>query len=676
MDPAEIRCALIESSRDSTVINMFRIFKILLFYPVTGCFSKEGAPFYAYDCEDPIGKPTMFSLVDSGECPLMQTTFEPGMPHPILVVQAADLVDTTLTHCDVTYSSTITRCGYNSLTYGSTRPDDGTRLVMSADECRKAYEQGEFIFYGVKIRMNKEKVGSTSIWLHGNSDLNGDCETESFSWKGQRYVKSYMQVQLKFRITQSQTQTTLSSDVIKLPGNVVCRKSDQSCQDGIEGTFMWKIQDDECREKFQRVYLGSADVYTSRDQSDESEIVIISDKHANRFAGFMSSGEVTICGHRLRKTQSEHLYYILDINLSDPPRIGHDKMTDIRQDVFLATSVGYSSFSTQLSAEASVTSIQREVCNIYRKQLKDKLVFIRHHPDGSFLEDWGFNKTRLDLAGSAMSAAQCRKVSVKIRSNSFCTQEIPVYHKDQPRFVDATSFQLKRNFTRTICSNVAPIMWKIGSRWWCSLPAIIECAEPRILDPTVSSIEKFGLTTDGIGLSIYTSSDMESYKERQIFNDNRGTIEASISYQQQYGDSNDTSWTSMVDGANFETVKERLRFEFYPHIAWMGDFGGMFVGVSFFIALMIFILQAGSRAFFIMKTEGFSWKLIGIAGETLMLLVMFPLELIKNIHRLGRDKIGNSGYKKTADDDSKSPIMEGKSRCDVEKPSFDISTMF
>jgi hypothetical protein len=118
---------------------------------------------------------------------------------------------------------------------------------------------------------------------------------------------------------------------------------------------------------------------------------------------------------------------------------------------------------------------------------------------------------------------KCQAVEVVPRQHTECTNEIPVTFNDTEVFVDPISLVIKNAAAPVRYNDIAPPRWKLGGKWYCSFPALRDCAEPAQLpvDPVkISDVNDLDL---GLGRSIYSKEQMEDFA---LFQDSQNTRRA------------------------------------------------------------------------------------------------------------------------------------------------------
>ncbi len=125
--------------------------------------------------------------------------------------------------------------------------------------------------------------------------------------------------------------------------------------------------------------------------------------------------------------------------------------------------------------------------------------------------------------GAMVYVTKCQTVEVVPRQHTECTNEIPVTFNDTEVFVDPISLVIKTAAAPVRCNDIAPPRWKLGGKWYCSFPALRDCAEPAQLPVDPVKISDVNVLDLGLGRSIHSKEQMEDFAR---FQDSQNTRKA------------------------------------------------------------------------------------------------------------------------------------------------------
>ena len=129
----------------------------------------------AYDCQH---QNTTYQTINSlapAQCPDPEHDYEEPRPQLLQLLQIDTKVPVKAHRCQLTISKKVTRCGFNSLTYGSLWPVWLKDYPLTPEECRGAVKQQAVHIEG---RLYKAEIGIPQqyrFFSQGQLDMNMDC---------------------------------------------------------------------------------------------------------------------------------------------------------------------------------------------------------------------------------------------------------------------------------------------------------------------------------------------------------------------------------------------------------------------------------------------------------------------------------------------------------------------
>jgi hypothetical protein len=105
-------------------------------------------------------------------------------------------------HCVVTYSKSVTRCGFGSITYQTIATVFETAVQIEPEACRIAANRGTIRVLGrlfdIKINIPKIEI----YFSQGNVDADGVCEAASFMSGGKAFTGAVESTSVIMRLKQ------------------------------------------------------------------------------------------------------------------------------------------------------------------------------------------------------------------------------------------------------------------------------------------------------------------------------------------------------------------------------------------------------------------------------------------------------------------------------------------
>jgi len=607
---------------------LFYFGSVLSLCPILTLGSHHDVSLVAYDCSGPPDFLTAIDLINTAECPTTQTEYKAPEDMNVMILQAADSYELTVSHCKVTVSTQIFHCGYDSLVYGPAWHRWMETAEITPADCRDSFTRESLTVAGITIPVKLNRIQSKVMAVNGKIGTDGSCEGESFTFKGIRYEKTVRQDNYQILIEERTIRVMTSAPYLTTPEGTRFAVKDSVGIDAIEGTYIWDPNKSSCEDRLQKVYMGPATLTRPRSSDKSPDILIVKNTQEDRYAGFYSTGVLSICGVSVKRTQSEGLFFIENINLKDPPRIGNSNPPESSHIGDMISAIGYASLKEKLTLDSAVVAIKNEFCKVYTDLLVNRIHMLKYHPSGSLLTDYGYNHSHVMISGNVAYVSSCERKQALMRPINKCTQEIPVYVDGHEYYADAFTRVLQMNGTETVCSTVAPIRWKIGSHWWCSIPNITGCSLPMKLVPKTDDISIPDGNVMGLGKGLFSSHDWEKFASRVYFESTRDSIPNDMTMVMTNQRKSIRSYSQLLNDQDLGELSDLMRIEFFPFLAWMGSACGYLTGFTFLVGMIIIIIQSCIRAFWIMKKHGCTWRLVGLFGDTLFTSVLFPGKVI------------------------------------------------
>lgn len=587
--------------------------------------------FPAYDCSNPLSRAVDIDLTEAAECPTYEETYKPPVDHQIALVQAQGTVDVDILQCKVEVTSSMYGCGFDSIAYGHKWLEWMRTVEITPSRCRTAYRDGEINLFESIFPITRNITSTVIHKRDGMSDETNWCQGSSFTFEGKSYYNSVRTSNYKIRVGYRRSRHLVSSELLRVSGDILFPAKDTVGIDAIEGTFIWTLSTDRCQNEMRIIYAGISQLSLPQKNEQSPEIYIIKDSKQGRYGGFYSNGVRSLCGHGMVQTQKEGLFIIKNVDPQNLPLIGSNARVNVDYSQDMASAIGFAALTSRLDLNQAIVEIKTEICKVYKSQLESDLMMLRHHSSGALLRNHGYNHSMVLISGAVAHITPCRQVEVTPRDPQTCTQEIPVKFNGTDMYADPFTMILAPNATSTACTGIAPIKWKINRLWFCSTPKIVECSSPTKLSPATLLISSHKVQTEGIGAGMFTEEDRLAFAKRAYQDNSRKsfTNKAARTYSGEV--TGGKTFLTLIGDEGKDTLSDDLRYSFFPMLHWMGDFGGYFTGGCFFLGLVIVCIQFVIRAIFLIREHGCSWRLVGLFGDTIMVFVSIPAMVIRKV---------------------------------------------
>jgi len=585
----------------------------------------------AWDCSLHGKKVETYNAADVARCTEFGRSYHPMKNTTVQIVQSHESFKTTVLQCSVFVSTSVTRCGFNSLTYGQEWVYWEKPIYLDAATCRQMWKQSS---YTVGLNQHKIVRNSTSTFVvveHGAVNSNGDCEGASFTLDGRAYSKSYMQNTYKVWMSEQLGTVFLATNEIRLPNALRSHFTDGSAFSMEHGFMLWNTTVPKCTDVYTTMYLGSAAYAEAISDGKAKDMLLVMDTSSRKYGGFYLGSSAPICQFQFRKTQVPGIFVKIDIDLNHPYTLGNPMDPRFNPSLQLSSLVSQGLISESLKREEAFEDIHNYICESDRQHLRTLLLNARLSPDGGFLIHRGLEGVRVVPAGQVLHLIPCRSVAVGKAEVEYCTSELPVRYNQTTKFIDPITKILKAVGTRIPCDPVTPACWEITGEWYCGYPEIRLSQAPRLLEPRDPGINRDLNLADFEGQGWYTEQEVAAFERKMVFEDTRPAIPsdfaaAAVMKGEPLGKYMDSISRGLE--SDFSKIADEVA---HPLTSWMGSWKTSFYILIAVIPASITLIAIGLRCVGLYSARGFGCHLMGAINETLSLVVLVPFRMIGRV---------------------------------------------
>ena len=548
----------------------------------------------AYNCQDPNATHITVDLLEPQPCPDPDLDYESPRNQLVQILQTDTAMPVTATQCIASIFKKVTRCGFDSLTYGSKWTVWDLGYEITPNECRKAIKAGEVKVDGRKFPVTLNHKISHRFYSQGSLDNDMNCNYEGHFKSGDSYYeKSFEEtrVDITLRVIRG-TANTATQEVIFSNG-IRAKYPDGVARDDLEGTMVWTVKKPECKDTVSELYDGTSELHRRRQDSLTDSIILVKNNETNQFSGLVLQQVVTLCRVRCFDTQVKGLF-VCPYREGDEPLPKHSFKASFSPDqVNLQTQLGYLHTTTNLAVTERFALVQSDICLAARRTLFNKIQSISGaHNVYALLDIYGPGHM-VYQAGAAAYVTKCTRVEVNRAEYANCTHEIPVNFANTTYFADPLTRILTDFPTITPCSDVMPPRWKMGGDWYCSHPRVLPCERPRQLNLSVTPYSPLHDFTLGLGRGIYSNEQLEQHRRFQISQSSRRPVVAMLTNSAT--DSRRGPYLgSTLSHVDLDDLKDHISWSLFPVAYFLGDLWRWIS--SFMLIGLIFKILVGSLA--------------------------------------------------------------------------------
>jgi hypothetical protein len=613
-------------------------------------------------------------LLEPKPCPDPQRDYMPESKEYITLLQIADTVPITGHRCSIVYTKEVTRCGFNSITYGTTKAATERRYDLAPSECRHAVVTGEITVHGRNyqiLALGQPQV--YSFYTHGGVARDGSC----FASEGIWFDNSYEHYRVSITIEAIRGTADLSDGTAKFSNGLTADFHDGVVRDLFEGTIIWNTTIPDCEERTSTVYEGSAQAHrrireptqtpATTDQSQtsahrrpidwEDAVFIINNQGKEQFAGVVIREPTRVCDMLCHST---HIKGIVICISGEQPHVKN-----------IETQLAFLHLRMNLDDLQRFSEIQHHLCRLERKSLYNKLQAIAGGRNPYALMDIATRGHRLYVAGAVAYIIKCKVIEATLTSYPNCTKEIPVTTGNASdvvhRFADPITKVLTDYPTVLPCSELMPVRWRIMDTWHCSYPQLRACHEQATqLEPQAIRLKRRDFT-QGMGQGIYTDEMRAQHRSFQRAYDARDAVVAKISNTASSHQGKYEHYGGLgiaLDQADMQTVTHSVGSWLFPIFPLVGEWWHFIAGGMLFIVIAKTIFGCAIRAAILYTERGCGCWILAAFWATLFMVARIPFEIVSHTtrhlfnRRGGRndvDEEANMAHDNGDDDDDDDP---------------------
>ena len=594
----------------------------------------------AYDCsQNEKAHIVTLDLTGPADCPDPEKDYLPQHPQQVQILQTDASVPVTAFRCQITVTRAVTRCGYDSLTYGTSYPEWEQQYEVTPAECRKAATDGSLEVDGQEHEVQVGEVQNIVYHSHGSHTADGSCETANFVSKGIAYEKSYELVQLRVAIEVIRGTIDLASGQVTFVNGIRANYKDQVLRDAYEGTLVWEAVDPPCNATVSEVYFGASHMYEkkgARSGDRSGSIIMVSGEKTQQYAGLVLKQPRSVCGVHCHSTQVEGIVACLLRDWDTPiPRQSFKEYFDASL-ADIQTQISYLHVSNSLRFYNRIEELTADLCQVDRKRLYNKLQALSGASNQYALLDLYGPGHTVTVAGAVAYVTQCTPVEVTLAPYPNCTMEVPVLLNGSTRFADPYTWVLHEYGTEVVCNDIMPISWKINGVWMCASPTVHQCMSPVRLNATYRHDGSFTQLEliKGIGHGIFTQDQLERNRQFRVSQMSRSAVVQRITNAATGGRSVSTTdetrgLGSVIPAEDLENIVDHIGAAFLPFWGFFGRSWIYVSGVFLFLAILKALLGVLMRTCVLYRRRGLGPWILWAVWETAFLVIYTPWRVVK-----------------------------------------------
>ena len=596
-----------------------------------------------YDCESPRTTLHAIDLTQPKACSVTTSHYDSPKKLHVEVLEAVQHRSTPAYVCQAYITLEVSRCGFDSLHYGTQTAVLRRPVRVPEASCKEAAVRG-FLFLMEKTLPVVMGITSYKKWFtHGNLDSNSRCTTEDFSTNGIHYSNSYEIATLEYVVKRVDARVEELNNVIFLPDFVRAEFNKGAVVDDSIGTVVWSYRAHSCEEKLSKIYSGTAEFFgvKSTPLTVLEGLLMIRNNQTSQTAGFVIKSQKKLCGRTVYTTQTAGLYAMIirgdesgmAVNYN-PEAYSASTQAGVQRDyLYLASS---------LSVQERLAAITDLICTNAEEILRTQLSLAAGENKYSLRSRIGIGKTII-TASAAAYIVRCEPVRAHLVEFPNCTTELPVRPVDtnQTMFADAFTMILSRVPNVTPCSALIENQFKIGDRWLCRRSGPPHpCPPPLQLDVLVGGeLDLSDAHGERLGSGLYTPDQVKAHAAYLTTIRAREAVVGKLTYASTSNLREDGQLgvpLTLEDAPQFHTMLNSV-------LSLELTLWGIHLSTAFMILVMAgaakIILCMILRLMIAARLYGCSWYSFLAIFDLLLMLLLLPVKAVSSAAKQAQEEL-------------------------------------
>jgi hypothetical protein len=579
--------------------------------------------FRVFDCDHRNVTFEAINLRDPQQCLDPQVDYHEPTPQKIQVLQTGHKRPLTAYRCKITMSQMVSRCGFNSLTYGQAWTVFDEDYTVNEDVCRRAHAKGVVTLDGRVFHVQKNTVTKVNYFSRGKVDSMGHCETEDFISRGQQFYKSYEQTFLTIAVTQLKGTYDETSDTVKFAETLRLDARLGKWRDIEIGFIYWDKPARSCSNSVSNVYRGEATLHRRHLSTMTDSIVMVANSNTSQYGGLVIGENIHLCDLPCYQTQITDVAVCLDDGTLKAEKQFKFQESFDQLVTDLKTQISFLHLDTNLRMTEAFSVVQQNMCELSRSTIHSKLHAAAAASNPYALRDLFGDGHVAYTAGAVVYVAKCIPVEATPRDFTNCTKEIPVSVNGTHYFADPLTYILQRFPSIVPCSDLMPVRWKMGDEWVCAYPAIRKCSDiPQQLSLQFKPLDRQEFT-QGLHSGIYTERQRKRHLEFTAnYHATQAVTQKVINTAVGNAEGNQPGLLLTLEEET-EVIYDAAHY-FVPFFGFLG-FGWIYLmGALLFFGFVKGVLDLLVRMITMHRERGCGWWLFLAIWDTLFAVLYIP----------------------------------------------------
>jgi len=338
--------------------------------------------------------------------------------------------------CKVNVECFITRCGFDSISYGPVLVLASTHFDLTPEQCKTSYYSGKLqIDEDKEIDIEKERPGTYSYWSKGKRTVAAECVDKQDFWRADMWHEnSVEQTIVSYHFSKLTGLVYHSKDQVmfEIPGvgKLYSTYTVGFLYDHYAGAIAWTHTPMACNYHLVDIYHGDAELHELKNSTDfVGSLVTVESEKTSQYAGLVLKSLSETCGQLCYETQVKDLIACQWKKESELLANQSYRATDFNIDrLEQIVLLSYQMIRGNLDAHERMSKMLHLICENERTLLRTKLKVLAGGNVYAMIDFLGPGHSVLVVSMVAYVTC-CKSIRVELAHYNNCTIQIPVKRK-------------------------------------------------------------------------------------------------------------------------------------------------------------------------------------------------------------------------------------------------------
>ncbi|KAK3922553.1 Transposon Ty3-G Gag-Pol polyprotein [Frankliniella fusca] len=537
----------------------------------------------SFDCSRKSLNISAISLLGPEDCP-GPDEIPPPQLQEVQILQRTLYYKVPVRTCRVELEIRIYSCRATNTQHGEVNGGHDAHVHwVTPGACKQMHDRGTASIYGNPIsglRVNEE----TNRWLliRGAFGRDANCHGMDWSYNGVAYEKVAAAGNARIVLRTFDARVDVASKTLHLPSGVTCDLSKGDCRDTTEGNVVWDPKPPATcsQDELDVLYTGPANITTIDKQAHTSYLTVATTARLTALI-IKTDDPFTICDVTAYLTNEPRVIVLFKGKGPFPFETRKIATDNVDFLFYINSKALFLEWTAYNRLNASVAHAVHEHCLLERARLEELLLLARLSPDPAaklMKNSVGF--TALER-GNVLYIAQCEARNLRLRVDTKCWHQIPVWDGPTPAFLEPSTRIIVPAATEVDCSSILrPLHW-IDYQWVAFTPNITNAssvpvqrlrptASTPVILPLVDFVGSAGAYDSEVMRDLQTAFQFPAVRSA-IFNDIARRAAQTHSGPGTYGPAD------LINGLDIGQLTDSLLTRFFSFAATFGSYTSIFV---------------------------------------------------------------------------------------------------